>query len=450
MRTAVLDVGKTNLKFVVFDDAGGVLFERQISNASLQGPPYPHADVEKIWNFLGTSLREATRKFKIETLIPTTHGASCAVMNEDGLVLPIMDYEFTNCEDVNARYEPLRDPFNKTYSPSMPAGLNVGRQLAWQKWNLSDDFSRVTKIVGYPQYWTWRLCGKFAFDICSMGAHTDLWLSAENKSTKLAQTLGFDKLIAPITSPWTDMGMISAEAACELGVQPDINILCGIHDSNGALLPYLASRKAPFTVLSTGTWVVVMAVGHSLSSLKPGMDMLGNIDAEGRPLATAKFMGGREFATIAGDCTAAESISDIRHFIASKTYALPSFSPNGGPYASHKGRIIGDVKPDQRNSLATFYAALMCAVTLDNLEIEQGDLIVDGSFAQNHLLCEIIAALRPKQKLYVAKDQAGTARGAAMLATWRKIHPAPEASLVKPADLSGIKSYYENWKAMIA
>lgn len=448
MNTAVLDVGKTNLKFVVFDDAGALLFERQMPNASLPGPPYPHVDVEKIWNFLGASLRDATKKFKIETLIPTTHGASGAVMNEDGLVLPIMDYEFKNAEDINPRYEPLRDPFNKTYSPSMPAGLNVGRQLAWQKWNLSEDFARVTKIVGYPQYWVWRLCGQFAFDICSMGAHTDLWLPAQGKPTKLAEALGFNKLIAPITSPWTEMGMISAKAAKDLGVEPNIKILCGIHDSNAALLPYLASRKAPFTVLSTGTWVVVMAVGHSLTSLKPDMDMLANIDAEGRPTATAKFMGGREFATIAGDCTSAEKVDDIRHFIASKSFALPSFSLNGGPFAARKGEIIGNVRPEQRTSLATLYAALMCTVTLDNLEIEQGDLIVDGSFAQNHLLCEIIAALRPKQNLYVAKDQAGTARGAAMLATWRQPHAAPEASLVTPAELSGLKSYYENWKAL--
>jgi sugar (pentulose or hexulose) kinase len=450
MNTAVLDVGKTNLKFVLFNDAGAMLFERQTPNASLPGPPYPHADVEMIWNFLGASLREATGIFKIETLIPTTHGASCAVMNELGLALPIMDYEFTNCEAINERYEPLRDPFDQTYSPSMPAGLNVGRQLAWQKWKLPDEFEKVTKIVGYPQYWTWRLCGKFAFDICSMGAHTDLWMPALGGPTKLAEKLGFDKLIAPITSPWNAMGVMTARAAQDLGVEPNIKILCGIHDSNGALLPYLASRKSPFTVLSTGTWVVVMAVGHSLNSLKPNMDMLGNVDAEGRPLATAKFMGGREFATIAGDCKASETLGDVQHFISSKVFALPSFSPNGGPYAAQKGKIIGDVKPEQRTSLATLYAALMCAVTLDNLEIERGDLVVDGSFAQNRLLCEIIAALRPKQNLYVAKDQAGTARGAAMLARWHQDHAAPEASLVKPAELDDIKDYYEKWKAMSA
>ena len=449
MSVAVLDIGKTNLKFVVFDDGGALLCERQIPNVSCAGPPYPHVDVEMIWAFLGEGLRLTAEKFNITTLIPTTHGASCAVMNEQGLTMPIMDYEFTNTDDITPRYEPMRDAFNQSYSPAMPAGLNVGRQLAWQKWNLESEFLKTTKIVGYPQYWVWRLTGQFAFDVCSLGAHTDLWRPIENQPTHLAHTLGFDELLAPIRPPWTKIGMLSDKAAKELGVSTNIEILCGIHDSNAALLPYLASRQAPFTVLSTGTWVVIMAVGHSLSSLRQGKDMYANIDAEGRPTACLKFMGGREFATIVTGSLSPEKFNDVQYFITTGIFALPSFSPNGGPYAARKSEIIGKVEPDQKSSLATLYSAMMCAHALELLATDTGDLVVDGSFAQNHLLCEIIAALRPNQNLYVAKDQAGTARGAAMLAAWGLPHAAPEASLVKPAALNGLAVYYKKWKAMI-
>lgn len=449
MSTAVLDVGKTNVKFVVFGEGGTLLYERQIPNASLADPPYPHVDVQKIWNFLGEELRQTAKRFKIKTLIPTTHGASCAVMNEHGLVLPIMDYEFTSVEDITSRYDPLRDAFNQSYSPAMPAGLNVAKQLAWQKFHLELEFAKVTMIVGYPQYWVWRLTGQFAFDISSMGAHTDLWRPVENRPTQLAQTLGFDKLLAPIQPPWTKIGLLNNQVAEEFGVSPNIEILCGIHDSNAALLPYLASRKTPFTVLSTGTWVVIMAIGHSLSSLKTGQDMYANIDAEGRPIACLKFMGGREFANIVQDCKSPEKHEDVQHFIDVGIFALPSFSPNGGPFAARKGEFIGNVEPHQKTSLATFYSALMCAYALELLQTNTGDLLVDGSFAQNHLLCEIIAALRSGQNLYVAKDQAGTARGAALLATWGEPHDPPETHLVKPAALNGLAAYYEKWKSLI-
>ena len=37
---AVLDIGKTNVKVVCFDDAGAILFERSGANRPVPGPPY--------------------------------------------------------------------------------------------------------------------------------------------------------------------------------------------------------------------------------------------------------------------------------------------------------------------------------------------------------------------------------------------------------------------------
>ncbi len=70
--------------------------------------------------------------------------------------------------------------------------------------------------------------------------------------------------------------------------------------SNASLLPHLASRKPPFTIVSTGTWVILMAPGLSIEGLDPTDDTLANVDVEGRPVATARFMGGREYSMIAG------------------------------------------------------------------------------------------------------------------------------------------------------
>ena len=53
--------------------------------------------------------------------------------DEAGLVLPVMDYEFAGVEEIEASYAPLRPPFSHSFSPRLPAGQNLGRQLAWQK-----------------------------------------------------------------------------------------------------------------------------------------------------------------------------------------------------------------------------------------------------------------------------------------------------------------------------
>lgn len=41
--TAVLDVGKTNVKVVLFE-CSEVLWQRGMPNTVLPGPPYPHAE----------------------------------------------------------------------------------------------------------------------------------------------------------------------------------------------------------------------------------------------------------------------------------------------------------------------------------------------------------------------------------------------------------------------
>ena len=48
-------------------------------------------------------------------------------------------------------------------------------------------------------------------------------------------------------------------------------------------------------MVSTGTWVVIFAVGGDLDHLDPKRDTLANVDALGRAVPSARFMGGREF-----------------------------------------------------------------------------------------------------------------------------------------------------------
>lgn len=449
MNTAVLDIGKTNVKFAVFDPAGDLKFERQIANITLPGPPYRHVDVEKIWTFLGASLHEACGSLEVDTLVPTTHGATGAVIDDHGLVLPIMDYEFAGVQDISRRYGELRDGFEKSFSPDMPVGLNWARQLAWQKWYHSVAFAKATAILAYPQYWAWRLTGGRANDICSLGCHTDLWLPLENKPSSLANALGVSKLLAPVSPPWQAMGFIRPSVAAEFGLNSKIKVLCGIHDSNASLLPYLSAGETPLTVLSTGTWVVAMAIGHSLSNLRQDLDMLANIDAVGRPTACARFMGGREFSVIAGDCEAEVTIKNIEELIHAEVFAFPSFSPNGGPYATQTGEILGHCANENRSSLATLYSALMCNNILDNLGVVSGDIIIEGSFARNLPLAGLVAQLRPHQKISVAVDQAGTARGAAMLSHWPNTRQAPKLNLIAPIGIGQLSQYAARWLALI-
>jgi hypothetical protein len=72
------------------------------------------------------------------------------------------------------------------------------------------------------------------------------------------------------------------------------------HDSSASLPPHLASRKALLTIVSTGAWLIPMAVGLGATELNAAGDTLANVDVEGTPIARARFMGGRECSEIAG------------------------------------------------------------------------------------------------------------------------------------------------------
>lgn len=444
---AVLDIGKTNVKLALFDH-GRLLWEKSAPNRIRPGPPYPHEDVESAWRFFLDALREGTRTHRISAIVPTAHGAAGALIGEGELAAPVMDYEFTDVDTIEPDYAALRPPFSESLSPKLPAGLNLGRQLAYQKWRCPDLFAKARHFVGYPQYWAWRLSGVAVSEVTTIGAHTDLWAPRQGQVSGLVKLLGVDHLLPPMRRAFDPLGPVKPDIAAACGLAPGTPVFCGIHDSNASLLPYLVSREAPFTVLSTGTWAILMSVGLSLDQLDPRDDTLANVDALGRPIACGRFMGGREYAIIAGGSGNAD-LDAIERVIASGAMALPCFSGQGGPYAATKGVIRGDVAMRDRTALATLYCALVSDLMLTRMGAARGDLIVEGTFAGNLPFCQILGALRPMQRVFAAEDAAGTARGAAMLAQWPPSYVIAEPGLVDPISIAGLESYRRSWTATV-
>jgi L-fuculokinase len=453
---AVLDIGKTNVKVVQFDRSGAELAARSLPNRPLDTPPYLHADVAAIWSFALDALAELNRGRPIADIVVTTHGASGAVVGDDpdrddGLMLPLLDYESPLPETVAARYQAIRPPFGETFSPSLPLGLLLGRQFAALQWLEPDRFARATALLMQPQYWAWRLSGVMASEVTSLGCHTDLWRPAEGCFSSLVEAMGWRSLLPPLRAAHDTLAAIRPELAARTGLDPATRIRCGIHDSNASLLPHLVGRTPPFTVISTGTWVIVMAVGGDTARLDPEADMLANVTATGQALACARFMGGREFALIAGDAPARADAAAVAAVIAADLFALPSFAETGGPFVGRPGRLTGQpATPAGRTALAALYAALMTDDGLDRLGVS-GDLIIEGGLTRTPAYAAILAALRPKDRILIADTASGTAQGAALLAVW----PEGFADHAEPGpapvwSLPGLAAYRDRWRRHIA
>jgi sugar (pentulose or hexulose) kinase len=451
MSVAVLDVGKTNVKVVLFGDDGAMLTERSRPNAALPPDPrwpYPRLDVEMISSFLMASLAELNAIAPIATISISTHGAAGVMVDEHGASPPPMDYEFANFGALDAEYDAIRPPFAETLSPRAPRGLNLGRSVYFYERRYPELFARARAFLMYPQYWLWRLTGALAGEVTSLACHGDLWRPREARLSSLVEARGWTRLFPPVCNAW-DAFPILPQVAAAAGVSPATRVLAGAHDSNLSLVPHIVSRKDAFSVVSTGTWVILMAVGGT-GPLDPEWDMLANVDVTGRPTPCARFMGGREYAALAGERPAEIGPAGIAAIVAAGVFALPAFSDQGGPFFDRVGRIAGPPPqtPAERTALATLYVALMTKLMLDKLEAP-GDWIVEGGFAKTPAFASVLAALAPERNVCLAASTAGSAEGAARLARWgAKQAEAPSRPAAAWA-VPGLLDYAERWRAEV-
>ena len=446
---AVFDLGKTNIKVVVFDLSGDALAERARANAPLAADaqcPYLSLDARAAWAFLIGALKDVGARFPIKAISIATHGGAGVLVTDDGLALPPMDYEFGGYGVIDADYEAARPPFEETLSPSLPRGLNLGRQIFYLERHFPAEFAAARAFLAYPQYFAWRLSGIMASEVTSLGAHTDLWRPTEGGLSSMVDRLGWRRLFPPMRNAWDTLGTLRPEVAAATGLAPEVRVVCGAHDSNASLVPHLVSRRDPFTVISTGTWVIIMAVGGK-ARLDPKADMLANVDVRGEPVPTARFMGGREFAVLAGEPPADADEADVAGVVASGALALPAFSDQGGPFAGRIGRIEGEAPatPKARAALATLYASLMTAHLLQRLEAP-GDLIVEGGFTRSPAFAAVLAALMPGRRVVVAPTSAGAAAGAALLAHWGEQREPPRLDSARAWSLPGLEAYRRRWE----
>lgn len=448
--TVVLDIGKTNAKLTLIDGDGKTLAEARTPNTVRSMAPYPHHDTERLWAWMLGQLRELSTRAHIRAIVPVTHGATAALVDDAGLVLPVLDYEHVPGDATDAaRYAALRPAFSDSGSPQLPAGLNLGRQLDWLAARFPAEFARARHVLMYPQYWAWRLCGVAASEVTSLGCHTDLWRPAVGRWSSLVERLGWERLFPERRDAWARLGTLRPELAADTGLPADCEIVCGIHDSNASLLRHLLTlqQSGPCTVLSTGTWVIAAALGSATKPLVEAQDMLANCDVFGDAVPCMRFMGGREFGALAGERPAPFTAEDVERLVARQTMALPCFAETGGPFAGRAGRVAGAMPATdaERAALATLYVALMTDHCLNALGAS-GRVVVEGAFTANPWFGPLLAGLADGREVVVSDDSSGTTCGAWLLDAWgRKAEAA--AAPVKAWAPAGWRAYRDAWRA---
>ncbi|MEW9616668.1 FGGY-family carbohydrate kinase [Shinella sp. S4-D37] len=447
---AVIDIGKTNAKVVLVDSEDfREVAARTMPNGVVNAAPYPHFHTEKLWAFILESLAALNHERTIDAISITTHGATAALVGEGGdLVLPVLDYEHDGPQALAEDYRALRPRFEDSGTPVLPVGLNAGLQVYWQSKRFPDAFGKARFLLMYAQYWSFRLTGIAASEVTSLGCHADLWEPRGGHFSSLVESQGWTRLMPPVRKAGDVLGPILPQVAAATGLRPDVPVHCGIHDSNASLLPYVLTRSAPYAVVSTGTWVVVMAMGGRPVLLDEARDTLVNVNALGDPVPSARFMGGRAFSVLggrSGDLPA----SAIPEVFSRGAMLLPSLPEESGPFPGRKAAWTvprEDLGEDAAQAVIAFHLALMTATCLDLIGAD-GPVIVEGPFAANRAFLAMLRVATGRPVL-AGGSATGTSVGAACLAAGR----APEPALVWVEEVlpEGAADYAARWRKLVA
>jgi sugar (pentulose or hexulose) kinase len=252
---AIFDIGKTNKKFLLFDESMKLVFQQEEEFEEIADDEgFLCDDIARFEDWMWQLIRKTIQsgEFNIKGINFSTYGASLVYLDENGKRLtPVYNYLKPMPENVlEGFYENYGgvDEFSRnTASPALGM-LNSGLQILWLKKNKPEVFSKVKNILHFPQYLSYLFTGKVVSEYTSIGCHTAMWDFDNQKYHQWLANEGI-KLPEPIDNSSTFDVEIEART---------IKIGIGIHDSSASLVPYFMASKQQFVLISTGTWGIFM------------------------------------------------------------------------------------------------------------------------------------------------------------------------------------------------
>lgn len=253
---AVIDIGKTNKKILLFNENFEVVYHNSTRFDEVSDEDgFPCDDIKSIENWIQNEVKRLQQegKYAIKAINFSTHGASLIYLDEQGeRVTPLYNYlKPLDLEEYNELYDVYggKEEFSrKTASPAYGM-LNTGLQILKLQKEKPAFWSKVATILHYPQYLSYLFTKKITADFTSVGAHTATW---DFDKMDYHQWVTDYKLNLPTPK--------NGEEAVKINLNgQEIAVGAGLHDSSSSIIPILEKEKNnDFVLLSTGTWIIAM------------------------------------------------------------------------------------------------------------------------------------------------------------------------------------------------
>ena len=444
---AILDIGKTNKKLLLFNEQYQVVFEKSTTLIEIVDEDGAICeDIVALSNWATSSIQEAIADpdFDIKAINFSAYGASFMYIDANGKPLtPLYNYLKSYPQNLLLEFDAQFNQDNQFYiqtaSPKL-GSLNSGLQVYRLQKEQPALFKNMQAAMHLPQYISYLFTGKASTDITSIGCHTALWDFTKQAYHDWVKATGIDQKLAPILSP---------EMTHKTRIQDkEVLVGIGLHDSSAALIPYLKYFQKPFILISTGTWCISLNPFNDspLTTAQLKEDCLCYMGYTGKPVKAARLFAGYEheqmivklakhynkpldfYKTVLFDqsLVALDTLKNIDastpvgvHPSGFDNKELTSFSSYEAAYHA----LMVDIIKQQMVS-----TSLVLTNTIETI-------YVDGGFSNNSIYMNLLATLFPNINVAAALLPQSASRGAAMV-----MHDAWNTQSL-PQDLIAIKTY---------
>jgi sugar (pentulose or hexulose) kinase len=446
---AILDIGKTNKKLILFDSFYNPVWETSDSlpeSEDEDGDACEDLNLLNKWIFQSLNKSALESDFVIKAVNYSAYGASFVNIGENGKpITPLYNYLKPFPENIKRQfYEQYGGELTFSMQTASPVlgSLNSGMQLYRLKYVKPEKFSGIRNALHLPQYLSWLLTGKTCSDITSIGCHTNLWNFSRNYYHDWVYREGIIQKLAPIQSS----GMIYPVLE-DVSIASSLSKEClsgiGLHDSSASMIPYLEYFQEPFVLISTGTWCISMNPFNNepLTAGELQHDCLCYLTYKGAPMKSSRYFAGYEHTIQVERLTA--------YFQKGKDYF------QSVEYDSRTVRILrtrekaNDINPpDSQQGVSVFahrelsgfqnFEEAYHRLMMDIMDLQKDfvkyilsdsikKIYVDGGFCKNPVYMYLLSDAFPSIPVFAATIALGSAIGAAMAIhdNWNEL-PLPD------------------------
>lgn len=471
---AVVDVGKTNKKVFLFDRHYQLVWERSAQlDETADDDGDPCEDLDRLISWALGAVQDVMKlpEYNVQALNFTTYGASFVYVDVYGntvgcLANYLKPFPNTLRKQFYDQYGPTDKLSVGTASPALDS-LNSGLQLYRLKHERADLFAQVAYALHLPQYMSYLITHQPVAEMTSIGCHTMLWDFEQADYHDWVKQEQLDACLSVLAPSDSVKSVLVGSNELKVGV--------GLHDSSAALIPYLASFREPFVLISTGTWCISMNPFNTdpLTAEELQYDCLCYLTYKGQPVKASRLFAGNEheqqtkrlaahfnvpesyYKQVAYDATL---IAQLQHPHAEDGDNTDKWPGESTETSDRRGMTPPATIPPLTQSafvkreLAQFptyelayhqlMLDLMAQQVISTALVIPGNLVspisrifVDGGFSHNLIYMNLLAAAFPDVDVWAASVAQATALGAA-LAIHEHWNPDPI-----PADLINLTYY---------